>query len=145
MNPSVSGGLNDQFYVYDLVFGAVTTGATVPITVNIDSLSNFLWRATTFFGYPDGANFTTPFVSNIIRPFTLSLTDSATGRTFFSAATPIDNVAGDGKFPFVLPEPYLWAANSVIQAILVNLDTHTWDNVTLSLIGKKTFHSFPVG
>jgi hypothetical protein len=58
---------------------------------------------------------------------------------------PIDNIAGTGKFPFVLPEPYLWAANSVIQATITNLDTHTWDNLHLSLIGKKTFQSFPVG
>lgn len=139
----ISGGLNDQFYVYPIKFGAVTTGATVVATVNIDSLSNFLWRATNFFGYPDGATFTTPFQDNFIRPFTLTLTDSGTGRTFFNQALPVDLVAGIGKFSFVLPEPYLWAANSVVQATLTNLDTNTWDNCYLALIGKKTFGTFP--
>lgn len=145
MPQGVSGGLSDQFYVYDLTFPGVTTGATVPVSLQIDSLSNFLWRATTFFAYPDGATFTTPFIDNFIRPFTLTLTDSGTGRQFFNHAVPIDDIAGIGKFPFVLPEPYLWAANSSIQAVLTNLDTNTWDNVHLSLIGKKTFGSFPVG
>jgi hypothetical protein len=138
----ISGGLNDQFYVYDLSFGALTTGLTLPLTQTIDSLSNFLWRSTIFWAYPDGAGFTTPFQDNFLRPFTIQITDAGTGRSMFNGAVPVDNIAGTGKFPFILPEPYLWAANSVIQVILTNLDTHTWDNVHLSLIGKKTFGTF---
>jgi hypothetical protein len=143
--PGISGGLYDQFYVYDISFGAITTGATISGTVNIDSLSNFLWRATTFWTNPDGVTLNTPLTNAFLRPFTISLTDAGTGRQFFNGAVPVDNIAGSGNFPFILPEPYLWAGNSVVQATITNLDTHTWDNLHLSLIGKKTFGSYPVG
>jgi len=143
MPQGVTGGLNDQFFIYDIAFPAMTSGLTSALPLQIDSLSNFLWRAMNFWGYPDGATFSTPFQDNFLRPFTLSITDSATGRSFSNQAVPLDNWAGIGKFSFVLPEPYLWAANSSIQVTLVNLSTVTFDNCHLSLIGKKTFQSFP--
>jgi len=137
--------LKDQFYDYDMSFGNIAASATANMTLNIQSDSNFLWRALNFAAYPHGATFATPVVDNIIYPFTVQITDSGTGRSFFSNAVAVNAICGSGKFSAVLPEPYLWRANSVIQAVLVNLDgTNQWDNVHLSFIGKKTFGTIPV-
>lgn len=142
--------LKDQFYIYDLVFtsagltaGQVAASATATATITIQADSNFMWEATTFFASEHGL--TQPLLDNIQRPFTIQITDSGVGRNFFSGSTPVDQFAGVGKFPFVLPQPYLWRAVSNIQATLTSLDgSNQWDNCTLSFVGKKTYGTYPV-
>jgi hypothetical protein len=131
--------LNNLFYVYDFAFLTVAASTTYVLTQTVQQDSNFLWQMTTVFGYKDGV--TTAASDAIIHPFTIQVSDSGTSRQFFSttAGIPVDLVAGIGKFPFVLPQPYLFQAVSVIQVSLTNLDSAQWDNVHLSFIGKKIY------
>lgn len=139
--------LSDQFFVYDFAFGNLAAGQTVTQSLPTQADANFLWEMTTFYGTENGA--VEPVSDQSQFPFLIQLTDSGTGRSFFAnssgaAAVPVGNVCGTGKFPTVLPQPYLIKAVSTMQAILMSLSANVWNNCHLSLVGKKTYFSIPI-
>lgn len=73
----------------------------------------------------------------------VQIDDSGVGRTFFSAATPFENVTGTGQLPFVLPDPRLVRRNSTLtitftQAIAIATTVHLTLNGYKVIDGNET-------
>lgn len=89
-------------------------GATVPIQTSISADADFLWRFTTLVAY------TGPGVLAVAPDLLLQFNDSGSGQNLQDAPTHVSNITGNGQLPYVLPEPYLFAAGSVVTATLTN-------------------------
>jgi len=139
--------LVDIWFAYDFSFGNLLAGASATQSIPTQADANFLWEEMNFTAQLNGAS--EPISSTIQYPFTLQLTDSGVGRFFFAgsqgqAAVPLNSIGGSGQFPYVLPTPYLIRAVSTMQAIVTSTSVNQWNNLHLTLIGKKTFASYPV-
>lgn len=65
--------------------------------------------------------------------------DSGSGKQLMSAALPVPMLFGNGQFPFVLPQPYLWAAKSTMTIQLINNDGATAYTPNLAFHGIKLY------
>lgn len=140
-------GLVDQTFFYSFNFGSLTTLATVTKVLTTQADANFLWQMTAFYGNLHGV--TEPQAMPVSFPFTIAIVNSGPINNFIfgsdgSNVAPVSNIAGTGPFPLVLPEPQFIRAVSTISVTLTSLSANTWDNLSLTLIGKKTYQSAPL-
>ena len=118
----------------------IAPGVSVQESFNIAGDSDFFWTkfAATALGTPaNAATYTfAPAVSILI-------TNTTTGRQYSSSSVPLPNLAGNGQFPFILPQITWWQAKSTIQIQLQNLSADvTYSNILLTFHGVK---AFPMG
>lgn len=131
-----------DWFVYDASFGNIAAAASVPISVAVQADSDFELQKLAVFGFINGV--TEPPPDNILLPMLLQITDSGSGRQLFSAATPVNNVAGNGKLPFILPVPRIFLAKSSIQLTMTSIaPASTYNQIHVSLIGRKIFKFSP--
>lgn len=115
----------------------VGPGAAANLSFNIAGDSDFFWQKFTVvaFGSPAVAASLTS-----VPAVSLLLTNTTTGRQYSSAAVPLSSMAGNGQFPFILPQITLWQKKSTIQIQLQNLSTDTtYSNIQLTFHGIKAF------
>lgn len=126
-NAAVTGAAN--------FLAAATTSA--PVNTPIDASAMFLWTSTTFFA--NTANASTTASARLYPNVAVMITDTGSGRQLMDNPVPIPEIAGDGQFPYVLPEPRLIAANSTIACVYTNLDPATGFNIRLAFNGYKIY------
>lgn len=127
-----------DFYIYQVSFGAFATNAQVVVNLQIQSDSDFEWIETTCYGNMTGA--TPPFSDVILLPISIAMVDSGSSRQLFSGGVPLTSMAGTGKQPFILPVSRLIKSYSNIQITGTSFDgTNAYANVAMSLIGRKLF------
>lgn len=129
--------LNDLFYTYVASFGSITTLATGVQNIAITTDADFLWTETTFYGNDHTAS--EPYSSTVLHPFTLQINDGGISHGMFNNPVPIDCIAGNANWPFILPQTYRFAAGATVSITLVSLSGHTWDNLYVALSGYKDF------
>lgn len=117
---------------------AIAAGAvSAAIPTNIDASAMFLWLNTTYFATTanaaQGAN------TRVIPLVTVMITDQGSGRQLMDNPIPVDSIAGNGQFPYFLPEPRLIAANSAMQCLYTNFDAAAGYNIRLAFNGYKIY------
>lgn len=130
------------FYSTKFLASIVLPSSTNQQTIGIHSDSHFVARYLQISVYTTGL-----VLATATAPLEIQLFDTGAGRTMFDQPQAIQNVcggvaaaAGTGNLPFILPEPWLIKAGSVIQVTIVNLSTaSTFNQVTFSLPGFKVF------
>lgn len=124
-----------DLFIYPFNFGSIATLATSTVTNTIQADSDFEWFKTTVGG--NLHNLAEPWADTIQIPMTVQITDTGTGRQLFNAAMPVSNIGGLARSPFILPQPRLFKANSVVQVTFTSLSANTWDNLFFNMIGRK--------
>lgn len=126
------------FFTYESDIAAAMAPATpATLTFNIAGDSDFFWTKFTVFALVGGAGTTNSLIQ--VPAVTMLLINTTTGRQYSSTPVPLPNMAGDGKFPFILPMVTLWEKKSTIQIQLQNVGNQTYSNLYLSFLGIKAF------
>lgn len=127
-----------DFYAYNANLDSLAPGATATDVINIEADSDFIAVKTTYHCDIAGAAQTED--SRPVPLIDILITDSGSGRNLLDQFTPIDNIAGRGQLPFVLPVPRRFSANSSINISFKSNDVAaTYSNVKLTFIGYKIF------
>lgn len=130
--------MGQDFYIYAAVFGTFAPSASVTVSVQIQSDSDFEWIMSTCYGNMNGA--TAPFSDVILLPINITLVDSGSSRILFSTPLPLTSIAGTGKQPFILPITRIFKSYSNIQITGASFDaTNTYNFVSMNFIGRKLF------
>lgn len=110
---------------------------SAPVGTQIDASAMFLWISTCYFATTanaaQGAN------TRVVPLVTVLIVDQGSGRQLMDNPVPVDSIAGNGQFPYVLPEPRLIAANSTIQFTYTNFDAAAGYNIRMTLNGYKIY------
>ena len=135
-----SGQYTEDYYIYTVGPFNLATNATSTQSFNVQADSSFEWMYTTFYANIHSATFATPIVDNNIIPVNVLISDGGSGRQLFSAAVPLNSLAGIGREPFVLPITRIFMSKSTVNLTFTSFDaTNAWDNIQLSLHGRKLF------
>lgn len=124
-------------YSYTAAFGVLAPAATLTVNITIDAAAPFLivnqtYHATTADAVLTNATRNYPNVSVL-------LTDTGSNRQMMDVAVPIPNIFGDGQFPYILPEPKLMAANSVLSCQITSFEAAVNQNIDLTFSGYKLY------
>lgn len=137
-----------DFYVYE---ASTTIGTPIPVsgqqtdTIQIEADSNFILQKLTYHAQaPAGTALAADALGlvesqKIIPPVAIQLIDTGSGRQLMQNPIPIPSLFGDGKLPFILPNPRMFMRNSTIQVVFTNLDATNTYTVRLAFIGYKVY------
>lgn len=126
-------------YVYVGEVASIAAGATVTLNINVEADSSFILDKLAFMADLAGAAQTDS--TRVLPLVAVSIKDTGSGRDLQSQPVPITSIAGNGELPFVLPQPRVFTANSTITLTFRNDSAATtYENLTLSLIGRKVFN-----
>jgi hypothetical protein len=128
--------LKTDFYVYSVSFQDLLSSQTQTSSIQIEADSDFQIVKLTAKPFQ---NLST--VSAIeASPFTVLLTDTGSGRQLMNTAVSVPSLFGSGELPFILPDPKLLYARSVLAITVSNLDSvNNYAFLQLSFIGRKVF------
>lgn len=125
-------------YAYEFNIASIASGGDAQDSLNIDTDSRFNWIKSAFFVDIAGAAQT---YSSRVQPLvTVQLTDTGSGRQFFSDAVPIPTYFGSGEIPMILPLRQMFKPNATLKADFNNYSAATtYANLRLVLIGYKEY------
>jgi len=127
-----------DFFIYTFNVTSLAAGASALQTVTIQTDSQFKWQKMSMFADIAGAVQTD--ATRVIPLITMQITDTSSGRLQFNKEIPLGAIAGDGQFPFILPEPKIFLPKATIQISLNNYSAATtYANIFVNLIGTKLF------
>jgi hypothetical protein len=127
-----------DFFVYQLNFLLLASGAVATQQMVFDASSDFHWLYSSYTADIAGAARSEssreyPLVSLMITP-----TD--TSAQFMSQAVPLPSLFGNGESPFIMPVPRIIPARSAISFQATSyVAAGTTYNIYLSLIGIKKY------
>lgn len=127
------------FFIYQSPnIAALAPGATTPNAIQFDQDSNFVLQKISYFVDIAGAVQTDS--TRVLPLVTIQITDSGNSQGFMNAPVPIPALLGDGRLPFVLPQPMIVRPNATLQFSFANYSAATtYNNVRVDLIGVKRF------
>jgi hypothetical protein len=135
--PNIPVVLTDWF-TYSVSFGNIAAAGVVAQNIQIQADSSFELIKLSVSGTLHGG--TAPYSNASIIECNLFITDSGSGRQLMNTPVPINSIAGTGQLPYILPESRIFKGNSTVQFNVTNYSsTNQYDNVTLSLGGRKLF------
>jgi len=110
LDPTIDGA---DFFFYQTVVAPLTHATSSSSSINVDAGTDFLWIATTYFPDIAGAAVTSGTIP--VPNVTLVIQDTGATKNLMNGPVPISAIAGTGNFPYRLPKPRLFRANSVIN------------------------------
>lgn len=125
-------------YSYNAVFAAIAPAGTATVNIAIDAAAPFLivnqaYEANVTAGAAQtSGTFCYPNM-------TVTLTDTGSNRQMMDVGTPVTSIFGNGQFPYILPEPKLMAANSVLQVTVVSFEAANSNILRLTFNGYKLY------
>lgn len=131
-------GVSD-FFIYEVDFTGLASGASALQTFTVQADSNFLWQRATFQADIAGAAFT--YSSRPIPNITLDISDTSSGRHLSSSPSPVPNFFGFGSDPADLINPRWFRSNTQVTVAATNYDAAVTYNLRLSFIGTKFFQT----
>lgn len=132
--------VNIDYFVYTARVGS----DAVPIPVLGTGRANVQMQADSDFvmTYISSASSTATGVINTTAAATVQLTDTGSGKTYFSAPTVLQAIGGYGGFPFLLPSPRVLNPNTILQIDIANLSsTITLPGVFFAFHGARIFYA----
>lgn len=116
---------------------AISVGATVNASILIQADADFAVEKLTYSA--DLAGVAQTLSARIVPNVTVLLTASSSGAQMMNNPVPITSLFGEGDLPFILPYPYVLAANSQLQIQLVSFEAAVTPAITLNFIGRKLY------
>lgn len=107
------GGDRDMFFYGIDDFDLTNAVPAITNNIQIDGDADFYWIATTYQVDIAGALLTE--ATNIIPLITVLINDTGSGKYLMNFPVPLGSLAGDGKRPYRLIRPRIFARNSTIQ------------------------------
>jgi len=106
---------NKDYFWYAPAAAASISTVTPNVTqsIQVDSDADFFWVATSYQVAIAGAAITES--SNPIPLVTLSIVDTGSGKFLMNNPVALGTIAGDGKRPYRLIRPRVFAANATIN------------------------------
>lgn len=128
-----------DFFIYGLNFTALAAASAMPQTGNIpiSADSDFVLQKIAFRADVAAAGQTQS--TRVIPLITLLITDTGSGRQISNQAIDLSTFFGTGESPFILNQPKLFRANTLISVVATNYDAVQVYNLKLSFIGYKSF------
>lgn len=130
-------GVSD-FFIYEVDFAALASGATALQTFTVQADSNFLWQRACF--QADIASAAFAYSTQPIPNIVLDISDTSSGRHLSSAPSPMASWFGLGHAPNDLINPRWFRSNTQVTVAATNYDAATTYNLRLSFIGTKFFN-----
>jgi hypothetical protein len=128
-----------DFFIYHIDFPSIASGASATDNIQIQADADFETQKLTYFSDIAGAVQT--LSTQVVPLVTVLITDAGSGRQLMNVPVSIPELFGDGRIPFILPTPRIFAARSNITFTLANFSAATTYRVRLSLIGTKLFQT----
>lgn len=128
--------LGIEYYNYNTMFSQIAVAATVQNVIQIQSDSDFAMS------YMSGSavDLVVGAVQN--QPVaTIQITDTGSGKTFFSAPTLFNLVMGSGGLPFYLPAPRVVAPNTNLQISINNVAAARAQDFYVNLLGARIYYA----
>lgn len=123
-----------EYYNYNTFIGAVVAGTQDQSVIQVQSDSDFAITYMSGAVVIAGAAVATPIA-------TLQITDTGTGKTFFSAPTLFSLVMGNAGLPFYLPAPRVVAPNTNLQFNFNNIGAAGPADVYINLLGARIYYA----
>lgn len=121
---------------------SIAAGVTAPAyQVIIGSDAPFLILSQTY--WANTANAAVTKSTSVEPNIVVLLEESGTGRKLMDQAVPVAALFGTAQLPYILPEPKLMPANSVLSVTPTNRDAAAGYNLYLAFHGYRLFK--PVG
>jgi hypothetical protein len=128
----------DWFTYTTNITASLAPGVSVPTTFNIDGDSDFFCTKLNVHGTV--GNDGTVVDSEQLPEVNIIITDTTSGRQLMNALTPLSNIAGSSRLPFILPIERFFSAKSTVKVDWFNAsDNLTYTTLLLSFIGIKAF------
>ena len=128
-----------DFFIYGANFLALAPATTATQSISIQADSDFVVQKLTYHADIAGAAQTDS--SQIIPNATVIITDTGSGRQLMNQAINLTDFFGTGQSPFILPQPKIFRANTLISITVVSYEAAETLNLRLSFIGVKSFQS----
>lgn len=134
-----------DLYIYEAETIALAASGTATDVIQIEADSSFILQKLTYQAVAPAA---TALAANalglvasqeILPNVGVVITDTGSGRQLMPTRIPIRELFGDGRLPFILPNPRLFMRNSTIQIQFTNLDATNAYSVRLAFIGYKVY------
>ena len=129
--------VSTDFFTYELDFSNLSNGTSATKSINVQADADFVLEKTAYMA--DLAAAAQTDSGRVVPLVTVLITDTGSGRQFMDNATPIPSLFGDGRLPFVLPEPRLFFARSTISVQVANYSSGSTYGLRLSFIGYKAY------
>lgn len=130
---------SEDMFWYPIPILGLTAGSTQRGSVTIQKDADFEWQLSSFFAYVDGDDPIT--VVDVEVPLVnIEIVDGGSGRNLTDGAVPIPAFFGDGKLPYVLPQPRIFKATSTVQINATSVAQNTDYELYLLLHGVKIFN-----
>jgi hypothetical protein len=128
---------NTDWYVYRAFVDSIAAAGSATSSINIRAHADFVLHKISFFADIAGAVQTDS--SRVLPLVTLQLTDTGSGKQFFSDTIPVPALMGSGQLPHILPGPRRIAANSTIQFNWYNYSAATTYDIYAVLEGVEVY------
>lgn len=127
-----------QLDPFNYVIGpfAFTAAGVLTGNINIQADSDFILMTTEY--WVDVAAAAQTAATRSLFNGTVLLTDTGSGRQLMSQAVPVDNIFGNGQFPYVWQQPKMFASKSTLQVQVTQIEATT-QNLYLTFSGVKVF------
>lgn len=126
-----------DFFIYEADASALAAGSSTALNVAIQADSDFILQKIGYAADIAGAAQTDS--TRVVPLVTMLITDTGSGRQLMNAAAPITTFIGDGRLPFILPQPKMFVARTTVTLAIANYSAATTYNLRFSLIGTKVF------
>ncbi len=125
-------------FSYNAVFAAIAPAGNQTVNIQIDAAAPFLIVNQTYTAaITAGA---AQLSGTYCYPnMSVLMTDTSSNRQMSDVATPITSIFGNGQFPYILPEPKLMAANSVLQVQVTSFEAANSNVIRLTFSGYKLY------
>jgi hypothetical protein len=134
----------DDVYWYGLGPFNVAASTGSMQFINISSDADFEWAYTTAYATATAAP-TYPYIDGQNIPITVLISDGGSGRNLTNVPILLSSIAGVGREPYVMPLRRILAMKATVNFNFTNLDAvNAWDNVSLTLHGRKIFDLGPI-
>lgn len=131
-----------DYFVYAVNFGVIAPQTTVIGNIQIQSDSDFIWEAGTYFSVNPAASVQTSETLSI-PAINIQITDTGSGRLIYNQPIPVHAIFGQGAgLPYPLIQPREFKARSSIAFTATNTEAANSYQLYLLLHGSK---NFPMG
>lgn len=131
--------LNKEFYIYSSNVAALAVAAVVTDNIPIQADTDFVLEKLTFHADIAGAALTDS--SRVTPNVSILITDTGSNRQLMDASVPLTTFFGTGEIPFILPQPRVFSANSVIQVQYTSFEAVNTPDIFLAFIGHKVYRA----
>lgn len=111
--------------------------ANQPGQVNIQADADFLILNQTY--HANTANAAIAVSTAVYPNLLVTLTETGSGMALMNAGVPVPAIFGDGRQPFILPQPKLLLAKATLQVSITSFDAAAGYNLFLAFNGVKLY------